>query len=319
MKRGFSFLTRLFCLALCLSLCACSPAPAKGAAAVHSVEMALDMTPLANSPAVSGLILPEASGETVFENESALIDASNTRDGYVMIRAKKAGEKRLKVIVTTPDGTAYTYDLPRGSYTVFPLSGGNGGYTAAVYENAYETKYALLLDAKLTVKLKDEFAPFLTPNQFVRYDENSKAVLLAKELTKDMSDPLKKIEAVFHYVINNISYDHALAKTVKSGYLPDLDALLVSKKGICFDYASLMAAMLRSQNIPAKLVVGYTGSIYHAWISAYTKESGWVEGVIFFDGAVWKLMDPTFLSSSADEDMLRYVENAANYSAKYLY
>ena len=107
---------------------------------------------------------------------------------------------------------------------------------------------------------------------------------------------------------------------MQSGYLPDVDEILASGKGICFDYASLMAAMLRSQNIPTKLVVGYTGYVYHAWINVYAQESGWVEGVIFFDGSQWKLMDPTFASSGKSSDaILAYIGDGTNYSAKYFY
>ncbi len=285
-----------------------------------TVEMELDIAPLAQSPAVSSLLLPEASGTIVYNNETALIDASNTEDGYVMIRCLKSGEKRMKVIISGPSGTAYTYNLPRnGEYVVFPLSDGNGAYTAAVYENAYDSKYALVLDAKLEVTLKDEFVPFLTPNQFVNYTPQTKGVLLAQKLTQGVTDPLKKIEIVFDYVVNNLNYDYELAENIKSGYLPDLDAVLESKKGICFDYASLMTAMLRSLGIPTKLVVGYTGDLYHAWINTYTEKGGWVDGVIFFDGATWKLMDPTFLSTDGDDEMVKYVENAANYTAKFLY
>ena len=309
----------------------CSAAPAENTAIepsevpvyqtpVSTVEMELDVAPLAQSPAVSSLLMPEASGTTVYNNETAVIDASNTEDGYVMIRCLKSGEKRLKVIISGPSGTAYTYNLPRsGEYVVFPLSDGNGTYAVAVYENAYDSKYALVLDAKLDVTLKDEFVPFLTPNQFVNYTPQTKGVLLAQKLTQGIDDPLKKIEIVFDYVVNNLNYDYELAKNVKSGYLPDLDAVLESKKGICFDYASLMTAMLRSLGIPTKLVVGYTGDLYHAWINTYTEKGGWVDGVIFFDGARWKLMDPTFLSTDGDDEMVKYVENAANYTAKFLY
>lgn len=40
-----------------------------------------------------------------------------------------------------------------------------------------------------------------------------------------------------------------------------------SKSGICYDYASLFAGILRSQGIPAKLVKGYKSDLkeYHAW------------------------------------------------------
>lgn len=54
-----------------------------------------------------------------------------------------------------------------------------------------------------------------------------------------------------------------------------------------------MTAMLRSQDIPTKLVVGYTGNLYHAWINVYLEGQGWVDNIIYFDGTSWKLMDPT--------------------------
>lgn len=43
-------------------------------------------------------------------------------------------------------------------------------------------------------------------------------------------------------VIENISYDKELAANVSADYLPDIDVTMKTGKGICFDYASLMAA-----------------------------------------------------------------------------
>ena len=96
--------------------------------------------------------------------------------------------------------------------------------------------------------------------------------------------------------------------------------LLAQKKGICFDYAALMTAMLRSQDIPTKLVVGYTGNLYHAWINVYLEGQGWVDNIIYFDGNSWKLMDPTFASSSGQsQEIMQYIGNGSNYRAKYSY
>ena len=168
--------------------------------------------------------------------------------------------------------------------------------------------------------LTDEFAPFLRPNQYVNFTEDSQAVALAAELTAGMTDNLEKVQAVYDYVVNNITYDRVLAANVKSGYLPDVDEVLSKKRGICFDYAALMSAMLRSQQVPTKLVVGYTGKVYHAWINVYSETEGWVDGIIYFDGSTWKLMDPTFASSNnSSEAIMKYIGNGANYQAKYLY
>ena len=63
--------------------------------------------------------------------------------------------------------------------------------------------------------------------------------------------------------------NHVLALTVPSGYLPELDNVISKKMGICFDYASLAAAMLRVQGVPTKLVIGYADSSYHSWNEVY--------------------------------------------------
>ncbi len=92
------------------------------------------------------------------------------------------------------------------------------------------------------------------------------------------------------------------------------------KTGICFDYASLMAAMLRVEDIPTRLVIGYAGDAYHAWVSVYTVEQGWIDNLIYFDGNNWRFMDPTFNSTGKKSASAReYVSNPANYRAKFTY
>ena len=54
--------------------------------------------------------------------------------------------------------------------------------------------------------------------------------------------------------------------------------------------------MLRSQGIPTRLEVGYAGTVYHAWISTYIKDVGWINGIIQFNGSGWTLIDPTTAS-----------------------
>lgn len=285
------------------------------------MEIGDELVPLTSVPSVPTMLTTEAPGTVVYGNAKASIDASNTADGYVMVRYLGDGTQRLKVLITGPSGVVYNYNLTTsGDFEAFPLSDGNGSYKVAVYQNISGTKYSTLYSTTFSVTLKDEFAPFLRPNQYVNYNENTKVVQLAAQLTQGMTSTLEKVQAVYDYVIHNYTYDRQLAATVQSGYLPDLDAVYEKKMGICFDYAATMTAMLRSQGIPCKLVVGYAGTVYHAWISTYSEETGWVEGNIFFDGHEWKLMDPTFASSgNSSQSIMEYIGNGDNYSAKYLY
>lgn len=263
-------------------------------------------------------LLPDASGSLTYGNDLISIDASNTSDGYVMVQYRGTADK-VKLQLTIPDQTVYSYTISSQEYETFPLSGGDGSYHLDVLEHAYDDMYALAFSQDISVDLKDEFCPFLYPNQYVWFTENKAAVLQGIQLSENASGDLDYVEQVYKYVTGTIEYDDELAATVTAGYLPDIDRTLNSKKGICFDYASLMAAMLRSQGIPTKLVVGYAGDAYHAWLNVYLTESGWVDKIIEFDGKSWVLMDPTFAANNSRSSMKKYIGDGNNYSAKYSY
>ena len=268
---------------------------------------------------VQKCLVPEASGTLTYGDNTISIDASNTSEGYVMVCYKGSASK-VKLQITVPDATVYTYTLAGGgSYETFPLSSGNGKYRLDVLENAYDDMYALALSQEISVTIADEFRPFLYPNQYAWFTQEDDAVSCAAELSGTSSGDLNFVEQVYLYVIKNITYDEELAATVKSGYLPDVDRTLKSKKGICFDYAALMAAMLRSQNVPTKLQIGYSGDAYHAWISVYITEIGWVDNIIEFDGKHWSLMDPTLAASNSRSSVEKYIGDGSKYTVKYTY
>lgn len=318
----------IYCCFLLLFLAGCTgrdiekPKPTKVPELINDTfpgQMSLGENELPENPVVPDILRPEASGILSEETARTVIDYSNTTDGYVMVRWKGKSEKRIKVQVKGPT-TTYTYNLVSDVWETFPLSDGNGTYQVGMYENVEGSKYALVQSVTAEVELKDEFAPFLRPNQYVDYADAEQTVKTAAQLTYGKDTELEKVQAVYEYVVQNLTYDKELATTVKSGYLPDLDGVLVSKKGICFDYAALMTGMLRSQSIPCKLVVGYAGEVYHAWISVYTEKDGWIDGVVYFDGATWKRMDPTFASSGKQSDeIMNYIGDGTNYREKYLY
>lgn len=261
------------------------------------------------------------TGITVYSNAKASVDASNLAEGYLLVKYTGGKDVKIKVQITRDSGTTYTYNLNnKGTAETFPLTEGDGKYTVKVYENTTDTKYAQAYSAIVTMKLRNEFLPFLYSNQFVNFTAKSAVVTKGAELTKDAVTDLARIQSIYDYVVKNFTYNYELAKTVQSGYLPDVDKVLADKKGICFDYAAVMAAMLRSQNIPCKLVVGYAGTTYHAWIDVYIDSIGWVDKVIYFDGTTWTLMDPTFVSSGNHSDsIMTYVTTDSNYTAKYAY
>lgn len=265
------------------------------------------------------VLTPSADGVTVYQNDFASIDASNTSQGYVMVKYNGANEK-VKLQITCPDQSCYTYLISdRGAYDTFPLTAGNGSYALQVLENVAGDTYTVSLTQSINVSIEDEFLPFLYPNQYVNFHADSQAVSKGSDLAKDTYSDLDVVQNIYNYVIKNISYDTEKAQNVSYGYVPDVDDTLSSKKGICFDYAALMTSMLRSQNIPTKLEVGYSGDAYHAWISTYIDDKGWVDDIIQFDGDTWQIMDPTLAATNDSAAVKKYVGDGSHYVVKYTY
>lgn len=265
------------------------------------------------------VLTPSADGVTVYQNDFASIDASNTSQGYVMVKYNGTNEK-VKLRITCPDQSCYTYLVSdRGAYDTFPLTAGNGSYALQVLENVAGDTYTVSLAQSINVSIEDEFLPFLYPNQYVNFHTDSKAVSKGSDLAKDTYSDLDVVQNIYNYVIKNISYDTEKAQNVSYGYVPDVDDTLSSKKGICFDYAALMTSMLRSQNIPTKLEVGYSGDAYHAWISTYIDDKGWVDDIIQFNGNTWQIMDPTLAATNDSAAVKKYVGDGSHYVVKYTY
>ncbi len=288
-------------------------------AAAFAMAFLTVASPMTLTAEAANVRVPTASGTTTYENGKVLVDASNISQGYVMIRYS-GGKERIKVQITK-GAVTYTYDLnARDAYEVFPFSEGDGTYSVKVFENVSGNQYAQIFSKDLSVSMADQFLPFLYPNQYVNFSEGNAAVQKGAEVAAGAADEIGIVTNVFHFVVDNLTYDVAKAQSVQSGYLPNIDAVLAARTGICFDYAALMTAMLRTQNIPTKLVVGYTGSAYHAWVNVYITNVGWVDNAIYFDGQQWSLMDPTFMSSGGKSEQIRkYIGNASNYQAKYSY
>ncbi len=262
---------------------------------------------------------PEASGTAVYQQGGSYIDASNTSSGYVMIK-QSGSTKRLKVQICK-DGRTYNYDLNNsGSFETYPLQMGSGGYTVRIMENVSGYSYIELFSVEISVSLSSSLSPYLYPNQFVSYTASSGAVRKAFGLCMNAQSDLDKVKSVYNYIINNISYDTYKASTVTGGYLPNVDSTLSSKRGICFDYAALMACMLRSQGVPTKLVVGTVSpqNANHAWNEVYIQNLGWITLKIQVTSLGWKRMDSTF-GAARTATMENFIGNGSNYTSLRIY
>ena len=248
--------------------------------------------------------------------DGAWIDTSCTGEGYVAVAAQS--DSRLKFQVIKDDET-YNYNMHQdGTPSVFPLQSGSGVYRFRIMQNIVDKKYAMLYETEADVVLGDEFQPFLRPSDYVNYTKDSKCVAKAGELAKQSYSQVDVIRNVYEFICKSVKYDRKKAETVQSGYLPDPDETMATGKGICFDYASLAAAMLRSQGIPTKVIFGYVSpnDVYHAWNMFYTEETGWVTAEFAVDQSDWTRMDLTFSANGSDSN---FIGDGSNYSDVYQY
>ncbi len=302
-------------LTLCLTLCACASPPAEAPETVtpepvRSAET--EFVPYETPPiALSAFHPDKAEGR-----DGVLIDLSAVGDGYVAVSA--VSEHRLK-FQALKDELTYTYNIASdGTPSIFPLQCGDGLYTFRVMENVAESRYAQLYATECIVVLTDEFQPFLRPSDYADYGVDSVCVKTASRLAANCGSPLEIVRAVYDFVCATVTYDSEKASTVQAGYMPVPDDTLLSGKGICFDYASLTAAMLRSQSIPTKLIFGYVApnDLYHAWNMFYTEESGWVTVSFETVSDTWVRIDLTFSAGGAPDE---FVGDGSHYSDVYFY
>ncbi len=242
------------------------------------------------------------------------IDLSHIEQGYV--GACASSSRTLKFQVSC-DGQVYNYDLPAdGTPIICPLNMGDGTYSFRIMENTSANRYAELFATEADVTLDSEFEPYLRPNVICSYSSDSACVAKAREIAADASTESQALDAVCQWVTENVTYDTALAATAPDGYVPDPDSTFESGTGICYDYASLTAAMLRSMGIPCKIVVGYVepGNIYHAWNMVYLDE-GWTTVGMSGSAHSWGRIDTTFASAGAADS----TGDGSSYTGKYTY
>ena len=246
-KRGDSVKRKIFCSVAVL--------------AMAGIVFALCMV-LANENAR----WPEESGTTIYRDSRLKVDASHLDEGYFYAGISNKTSKKLKLRVIKGD-TTLTYDLNgNGDMELFPLQLGSGSYKVCLYENTQKKSYSQAGTVFFRANLSQEDVCFLYPNVFVSYDQETEAVAEADKLCAGLTDK-QAFDAVCKYMLK-YKYDFVKAVTVKAGAMPDIDGTYQKKMGICQDLSAVMICMLRSQGIPAKLMIGYADKNYHAWVEA---------------------------------------------------
>ena len=229
-------------------------------------------------------LYPSAPGIAVKGISIASLDYSNVAEGYVCAYYTGDPAKKCKIAISCGGKSQNFTVVAGGAVMVFPLCYGDGYYQIQLVQQVVDTQYKVIIKQMMDVKLRTPFVPFLYPSVYADYKPASKCVAKAAELCKGKATAVDKFKAIEAWIVKNIKYDHALATRVQTEtwWLPDPDEVLSEGKSICFGYASLLAAMCRSQDIPAKVAVGTATALIgkHAW------------NEVFIDN-LWRRVDAT--------------------------
>lgn len=249
-------------------------------------------------------------------DNGALIDVSHAAQGYVTAAA--TSDSRLKIQVSLGEAS-YNLDMPAdGTPAAVPLTLGSGSYLVRVMQNTTGSSYVELARATADAQLENEFGPYLRPNIICSYAEGSACVTKARELVAQAQNQGDALAAICDWICDNITYDDEKAAQLKdsSGYIPNPDQTLAAGSGICFDYASLGAAMLRSQGIPTQIVTGDVSpdNISHAWLMVYI-DGTWTSAAFDVQQNTWSRVDLTFAASGGGTN----VGDGKTYTARHMY
>ncbi len=244
------------------------------------------------------------------EKPSIEVDKLLIKKGAIGIKVNNIDNEKIKVLIQLDDEKIY-YNIENGEeFQYFPLQLGNGEYKIGVLENVEDTKYKYLYKENINVKIENENDIFLNSIKLVNWNKEMESIKLAEELVKDCETELEKVQAVYKHLTENLTYDKEKVN-LSSKYIPNIDQILEDKKGICYDFSSMFAAMLRSQGIPTKLIKGNSEftDAYHSWNEVYIKESN-----------EWVVIDVTKGSAYFNENIVyNMIEDSENYKKDFEY
>ena len=111
---------------------------------------------------------------------------------------------------------------------------------------------------------------------------------LADEICADCDTNAEKVQAIYNWIIRNCEYDYDYNSFIQ--YF-NVRRTLHTRKGVCYDFANLFAALCRSQNIPCYVV---DGTPYNR----ATEDHTWNR--VYYDGCWWDLDVTNDITSTAN-------------------
>jgi len=248
----------------------------------------------------------------IINNNSFEIKGANlTKDKYVSVFISNNEEdvyhsNREKIL---PDGS-YTLrvntKLPEGKNELVMFFGESeyGIATSRYFIDIYVENGELFFK---TSPVYGHNYKFFIENTYIKEDylktglptkDHNRIKELAESIIKGIDNDYDKVKAIFAWVSDNIYYNWDGFISGRSGK-NDPISVLDSKKAVCAGYAELTAALLRSINIPCKVVSGFAmgAGTSGNWEAEKHNRSNHAWNEVYVDGR-WIIIDSTWSSNN---------------------
>ena len=130
-------------------------------------------------------------------------------------------------------------------------------------------------------------APYLANGGATLWDTQMEE--LADEICAGCDTNAEKVQAIYNWIIHNCEYDYDYHAFVQ--YF-NVRRTLHTRKGVCYDFSNLFAALCRSQDIPCYVV---DGTPFDRSLAAYT----WNR--VYFDNSWWDVDVTNDMSALKDD------------------
>ena len=168
---------------------------------------------------------------------------------------------------------------------IFDNSSGKDTLLTKIYVLAVSVFVIVALILSYNFVCKPE-SPYLLNGGATLWDTQTEE--LADEICVSCDTDEEKVQAFYQWIIHNFEYDYEYNPLIQ--YF-DVRRTLSTRKGVCYDFANLFAALCRSQNIPCYVVDGtpYDRS---------TQDHTW--NLVYYDGCWWNLDVTNDITSTAN-------------------
>ena len=271
----------------------------------------------------------------IYENGYVRINTNTANKGYIEVQSLDPDAESIRVVMHADVQDArlgygqwhYNSNQKGKSTLKAALTYGNATYEIDIWTTLSSKVLGITRStrkARLTVTLNNvsDTGGFLLSTGEVVYSSSMQFIKKADEIAATCSNDFEKVSKIYAWLTSYLDYEIADEGTALGIYKCNLDKVYERGYGACYDYAVILAAMLRSQGIPCKVVFGrYTDSDYgHVWNEIYIDSNGSITtDKVDIGGNRWCRLDPTMSHTNSGKHSTDYMNTDRNYVCEFIY